>query len=479
VKPPREHGWVALFLALPLLLYLLLPTRNFYWDGVGISIDIEKGLPLRSLLYPSHLAYAVWGAWLYKLMGALGTHARALFVLQAANGILAGICVILIYKVVQQAGASDLWSALAGLTFGFSATWWRFATDSNAYVPSICLVLCSYLLIRKQKPAALAGLSLAGAMLFHELAILFLPVALLALRNNRRSIAAFGLASLGPVAILYGISYKIALPAGSWTLFPAWLTLHSPDSGFSFSLGRNIVFSIRGTLRLFFGGRLADAVPGPLSKLALIALAAALLGLAYCVWRARRTLNLSAPPPLFVLWIGLYAAFLLFWMPQNTFYRLFYLAPLIAALFLATKRSPELLGWLFAAAMFLWNLTFVTYPQSQITFNAPLRFAMAQREKWTPGTPIVFHDFNADLWTIAYFSPETAWISLDRPDLVQLDRDLEYARQRREPLWLEAGAYALIASSSEGRRWLAEHERPGELIRFRDAKHEYRFYSAR
>ena len=64
--------------------------------------------------------------------------------------------------------------------------------------------------------------------------------------------------------------------------------------------------------------------------------------------------------------------------------------------------SPEIVtaGWLLAASVFLWNFSFVIYPQSQVTCNVPLRFALAQHDKWPFGTPIAFHNFNSDLWTI-------------------------------------------------------------------------------
>src|SRR3712207_2519035 len=71
--------WSVLLLALPLLFYCSLPTRNFYWDGVAFALDIEKGLPAAALLHPSHLSYALWGSWLYQFCGQLGLGTRALF----------------------------------------------------------------------------------------------------------------------------------------------------------------------------------------------------------------------------------------------------------------------------------------------------------------------------------------------------------------------------------------------------------------
>src|SRR5581483_12413031 len=118
-------------------------------------------------------------------------------------------------------------------------------------------------------------------------------------------------------------------------------------------------------------------------------------------------------PPLDVLvWTGIYLAFLFFWMPQNTFYRLFYLAPLITLLVAVLPRWPAShAGRLLPAVLLLWNFVFVAYPQSHPEYNAPLQFALSERNTWPPGTPIVFHNFHPDLWTISYFTPQAAWFS--------------------------------------------------------------------
>ena len=182
-----------------------------------------------------------------------------------------------------------------------------------------------------------------------------------------------------------------------------------------------------------------------------------------------------------VVWTCVYLAFLFFWMPQNTFYRLFYLPPLIAIFAVAIRYALNLrwAGWLFVASLFLWNFTFLIYPQSRIESNAALHFALAEHDHWPAGTPVVFHHYPSDLWTISYFNPQAAWIGLDRYDPAQLDRDLQYARDQHTPLWLEASAFDLIASDPDGRRWLIDHLKPAEGILFHDAKHEYRFYAAR
>ena len=112
---------------------------------------------------------------MFRIAEAFGFHFRALFVLQAANGVLAGLCVILLYRSLRRRNAPAGLALAGAFLFAFSATWWKFASDANAYVPSILLLVCANfilerdrLLERDRSPIA-SGLAHAGAMLFHTL----------------------------------------------------------------------------------------------------------------------------------------------------------------------------------------------------------------------------------------------------------------------------------------------------------------------
>src|SRR3954452_6194716 len=63
-------------------LYLLLPTRNFYWDGISFAQTIENAAHWRLLLHANHLLYNIVGSVAYH---AFGGRIRALYVLQAVN----------------------------------------------------------------------------------------------------------------------------------------------------------------------------------------------------------------------------------------------------------------------------------------------------------------------------------------------------------------------------------------------------------
>jgi hypothetical protein len=289
----------TLLLLLPLLFYLALPTRNFYWDGVEFAIDIEKRLPAGMLLHPSHLVYGLAGAWIYRLSEFVGLHTRALFLLQAVNGLLAGLCVLLLYKCLRLRNIPTNVSVPAALVFGFSATWWKFATDANAYVPSIFCILCAYVLIERRRSVILAGLVQSSALMFHELALLFLPVALMRLRRSPRRMLGYTAMALIPAALAYLEAHTVVAKDHAIPGLISWTSSHSPDSGFYFNPLADAVLTIRGTLRLIFGGKAGDFVGDGISNVTLVALAAAIVFFFMSLWRAVRSCGtlLRAPPP--------------------------------------------------------------------------------------------------------------------------------------------------------------------------------------
>lgn len=473
--PGMPGQYNRLWLVLPLAVYLLLPTRNYYWDGVAFAINVEKQLPLRDTLHPNHLIYTAAYVWLYHASLAIGLTVRALFLMQFVNSLLAGASVALVYRALRRRAIRTEGAIAGALAFAFAATWWKFSTDADAYIPAIFLLLCANDLLETRRSVILAALAHAAAMLFHELAFLFLPIALWRVKEPKQRLC-YAACSLGPTSIAYVLAYRVVCGRFRAGGLAGWAMAHSPDSSFSWRPVRDLGLTLAGTLRLFFGGRLDQVAAEPFTIIGAAAVAACLAGLAVGYKRGG-PLRFRVPPKDLLLWVGVYAAFLFVWMPQNTFYRLFYLAPLVlgACCAVGRARADRLLPWMVCGVLFLWNLTFAIYPQSRVENNAALRFAVEQHEQWPPGTPIAFHTFHSDLWTISYFNQQAAWIGLDKLDLGRLDQSLTDARQRGQPLWLEATAYEFLSADPAGRRWLASHPAPA-LLRFHDPKHEFRFY---
>ncbi len=74
------------------IIYLLFPTRVYYWDGIVFAQAIEDATSLNpSLVHPNHLIYNFVGYLFYKLLRSLGAEIRALTALQILNCLLSAV----------------------------------------------------------------------------------------------------------------------------------------------------------------------------------------------------------------------------------------------------------------------------------------------------------------------------------------------------------------------------------------------------
>lgn len=416
-----------------LFIYLSLPTRNYYWDGIMFAQEIETGSGVAWFLHPNHLLYNALGRELWLAANALGLNLRALTVLQIVSMVTGAAAVALMFCVLLEIGVSTYISVCLALAFAFSSTWWRFATDAASYVPSTFLImLCLWLLVRKERPSALApGLVLCGAMVLHQLAALFVPAAALALWQRSKeqppssrflNLIVFLLAAGMPTVGLYALVFRIENEVWALPEFMRWVASYSQDVSFSFNLPRNIWISTLGHIRLVLGGnlRLVLAQKSPVSLVAAVALAVSLFLL------IKRLVQI--PPgflqtmrsevrrllPVLLLWWGTYALFLVVWLPRNTFYRLFYLPALVilcAGLLPDVKTRYNRLA-MSVGALFLLNFAFYIYPQTKPDANPTLQIAEEMRTIWRPGDVVYWDVFRMENRTIRYFNPQVEWREL-------------------------------------------------------------------
>jgi hypothetical protein len=274
-----------------------------------------------------------------------------------------------------------------------------------------------------------------AAILMHQLAVFFYPAALAFLW--RRSRERFARDAILYTAICAGGTLAIYFAAYRLTLhleapgFRNWLTYHSAVP-FFFHPWKSVGWLWLGTGRLFVGGKLTR------SALVLLPPAVTLAAVAIVeLVRERNRLALAGPAWPLAVWCVSYLCFLFVWEPYNTFYRLFYLVPLVALAALATREiRPRSLACL-AAALLLWNFCAFIYPYTRVESNRPLAFALDQRKNWPAGTGIVFSRFVPDLWTISYFNPQVAWISMEQPDPARLAAYSEQFQRQGDRLYVD------------------------------------------
>jgi hypothetical protein len=465
-----------------LVIYLALPTKNYFWDGIWFAQTIEDASWWPQVLHPNHLVYNALGYGLYHLLGA---RFRALYVLQAMDAVFGAATIYILFEIVreltQSAGATLLLIAL----FAFSGTWWRFATDADAYVPSVFfLTLSALFLLPGKKPRPLhAAFAHAAGMVIHQLAVFFFPAAMVALwvqtlREGRRQrllrAAEYAATALSLTLGAYFLGFRVAAASGSG--FWGWLTSHSEDTSFSFALLRDTLLSLRSWVQLFLIGRLTlvhFTNPGTVALLLLAAVAAvvSVVGLARHGLPRGLTVRHPAVFRWALVWLGAYALFLLVWLPYHTYYKLFALPALIllaASLGVPASARPAMhsLAWL-VAAVATWNLTCGIAPYSRMESNATASFAMSLRDSLPSGAVVYYWDFNTDDWFARYFNPRTRW--LRATETAAIDAHLG----RGESVWLETTAIDRFAR--EAPAWLAARSEGSKKRELVDSGHRICF----
>lgn len=488
------------------LAYVLLLTKNYYWDGIFFAQVIEDAPRINAtLIHPSHLLDLIFEYALFRFVRLLGFQTRALTILQLSNCLFAAAAVALFFRICFDRFKSAYVSLVVTSLLAFSATWWRFATDADTYICAVLFLLIAFYFLRpdgKPRPLAVA-LAHVLAMLLHQLSVFFLPVAITGLilqakkhgsKNGARMVIKYVLPA---TALTIGVYYLVFhAAAGSWSLsrFAAWITYFSPENGFSYHAPSNLGYTLRSQVRVFFGGRaaLVREFSGPM-LISLVGLTIIVLSmLMFAVLRRLQEVKaaLAATSRIFprfksvtilsALWIAPYVVFLFFFIPQNVFYRLFYLPAILlvaGALLTAIESEPNhtrrYRAALFAVAVFFANLTFSQYPYTQLRANPPLGLALSLKKVWPIGTVVYFASPNTDGLLVRYFNPGTVWIQVGSAEIT---RQLDQLPRAPRGAWLETTLVDQLEATAEGRAWLAIHATRRSDCELVNSKFQIRFY---
>jgi hypothetical protein len=490
------------------LIYLAFPTRVYYWDGIVFAQAIEDAAGLNaSLVHPNHLIYNFAGYLFYKLLHAFGFELRAVTALQILNSLLSAGCAAVLFAILMNTLRSRYLSACLTLLFAFSATWWKFSTDANAYIPSVLFLLISFYLVlpgRKPRPL-LVAIAFFISMAFHQLAVVMFPVLALgiylqrgplSLKQRALNSAYFTLLAFALIVATYGYLFYRATGTFELPRLLRWTASYSPDADTKFNLWSNLQYSLRGQVRLFFGGRfnLLRGLVNPFVVLLLIGLVSAVVLLIFDTlknlgkilkFRWLRELRLEAQEKtvllLSLVWTGLYLVFLYFWLPQNTFYRLFYLPGLILlfgltiASFKTRANKPRRFTAVLVVAIALANFLFLIYPFSHVEKYSPLAFALEMNREWPSGTVIYYAAINSDEGLIRYFNPSTRWQLLHSDSLATIDTEIVNIYKTGGTAWLETTAIDQLSSTAAGARWLEAHTRKESWKELNDKAYRIRF----
>lgn len=501
----RPRVLLATVFTVTFLSYVLLLTRNYYWDGIFFAHTIESAPRMNaSLVHPSHLLDMVFQYAIYRAVLLTGFQPRALTVMQVSNCIFAALAACVFFRICVESFKSLYVSLIATALFAFSATWWKFSTDANSYILAVLLLLlCFYFALpqRKPSPFRLAMVHVL-AMFVHQLSVLFFPVAIAALifqcpgmpGNDRiKCVAKYVLLIVSVTVAAYFAMFYLATGSLSVRAFATWITYFSPEHGFTFSVRNNLFYTVRSQLGVFLGGRTGFVrdLWGPVI-LTMVAVSL-LVVLGFFGLLLRRVSELKAGvttairesarfkplTTLCIIWALVYIVFLFFFIPQNTFYRLFYLPALVilaGALLTTIEESPSHVrryrAALLAAAVFFSNLTLSQYPSSQVRANPPLQLALRLNQVWPEGTDVYFASSNSDNLLIRYFNPTSIWLPASPHVHGRHFSDLPPVGRTG---WLETTLIDQFEATAEGKAWLEAHTLVAPEFELVNRKHRIRF----
>ena len=470
-----------------LVIYVSFTTKNYYWDGIEFAQTIENAVSLNaSLIHPNHLIYNVFGYIIYKSVIGLGFEARAVTVLQITNCVLSALSAFVLFHILKISFRSNYFAATLTLLFSFSALWWKFSTDANSYIPSILFIIISFYFIlpdQKPKPPAVAVIHTIS-MCFHQLAVFYFPVVILGLflqtstLPTRRRLLVVAQYSCLTFVLTFGIYYlSFYLQTGSLdfkSLF-SWLTSYSPENGFVFSIKDCLKYTLNGEIKLFFGGRFNffKEVINPFTILLICVLAVAFIGLLFQIIRLWKKTGSERNPQSFdkfkpiallcAVWAAVYLIFLFFWIPQNTFYRMFYLPSLIVLIGILLNKYGLLdrIGWrtsAFVTIIGISNFLFYIYPYTQVRKETPLSLAMEMNKIWSPKTVVYFSKMDSDNQLIQYFNPAANWIKLENSlKLEDFESRIRKVYADGGEVWMETSAINQLMQQADISPWLIQH----------------------
>lgn len=492
----------SLFLLLLLIfaVYAAFPTKDFYWDALIYSQFIEDSPNFGAhLLHPNHLFYNALGYLAFHAARAFGFETRAIYILQFVTIVFSVLSALVFFKILKHSLRSEYLSFWLTALFAFCAAWWRFSIDADVYPISVFFLLGSfYFLLPDKTPRPfLVAIAHSFAMFFHELAVLFFPVVVFGLifqtaslerRKQILIILQYVFAAFLLTFGTYCLSFYLVSGTFDVKSFVAWMTSFAPDSEISWNASRSLSLTLRGHRQMFFDGssRLFDRNVLSVILSVLFALSALFFAFKFLkylkeikIWRGAIAERKIFREPLFLLclaWTIPYLLFLFFFIPQNTFYRLFYFPAIILLIgtilapFEAFKKKRR---WRLASivvALSLYNFLFYIYPNSGVRENTPLALALRVNEVWS-GKTVVFHVPNTAAFDsldtnnrlVRYFNPTVVWKPLNFITLEEFERELEASGAGGETVWLDAAAIEKLTANAQAARWLADNSRQTEL----------------
>ena len=196
VKRIPLEGIVAILFG---MLYISIPTKMFYIDGVYYAEHLENFPFYVNGFHPHHLLYLPVMHVLYDVFHAFIPSLRAMTFLLIFNSVCGAITLYVFGLFLHKLGHL-LFTRLSGMILlGSAYTFWHHSTDAYIYIPTHLIVMIVILIVfsdgffQSKYMQIAAGLLLAFAGLMHEIALVSLiPLSLyIYLKSGKKKVIWF------------------------------------------------------------------------------------------------------------------------------------------------------------------------------------------------------------------------------------------------------------------------------------------------
>lgn len=387
-KPSRKiipEGIIAIIFT---VLYLLLPTKMYYIDGVFYAEHLENIPFYVNGFHPHHLLYLPLMHFLYAILHSIIPALKGMTFLLIFSAICGGITLYLFSLFLKKLDFSAFSRITGMILLGTSYTFWHHSTDANIYIPAHMLTLIVILLVysdnflKSPSKQILTGLLLAFAGLIHQMSLfVILPLAwLIFMRSPERklqSVMRFVLSTLLVLIITYPTIFVIyhgdtPATAGNFLRFTGafarashYFSFNAEHAGnFIDTTSRghtNALFALKSLERVLYDKSTGDTLTSNrmyrfIHFLTLISVGIFMLIIFYMKDEKQKTAG-KFILFLFLVYYMLTAVF----MPENHFYRIFYLPALITIWIMLAASLPGTYRSVLKPLVIIFLLAFIGY----------------------------------------------------------------------------------------------------------------------
>lgn len=406
------------------IIYLLIPTKMYYIDGVYYAEHIENMPWHLNAFHPHHLLYLPIAHFVYNAIHAIIPALKAMTFLQVSNAIFGALSLWIFSLILGKVEIGLTGRIFAIVILGSSYTFWHHASDANIYIPASFLCLLTILIIlsdsfdKSQLMQFCLIVLLAFASMIHQISLVMLVPAVIYMLSSglkQSRIAAIRVGVFTLLILIIGYAYIFALyhgdtPATSAN-FIRWVTAFGQGEHY-FTISEehpgkppdviarghaHAFFPLKPLERVLYDQKSGDT-PAKIRlykyflRLTCLSLLAYIIILLLIKDEERKRKGF-----LFFIIFIVYFIITSVFMPENHFYRIFYLPSLIAIWAMAFASLPKeykkILKPVIAiliALFFINNLTKGIIPESKAENNPYLALTREINSFTTSDDVVIF-----------------------------------------------------------------------------------------